>query len=429
MIKRSRNFYDTTIIYLFICGKEHLLPSELVSTIPLSTQATWRNYQAQKFVGYKQQHILDEGIKKVELYQKYRHIKQTLYAVEKIYVAVANMLDSVKTKIYTINEHREKVIDIIQLYKQTIDFNKLLCFFRISRSTYQSWLFELKIKCTDSPLFLCARRYGTQLLKTQADVIYNALTSDTYKHWPVTSIAAHFQRTGKLHISLNTWYKYQKLLGLKRSVYKKHKKTKGIISNKPNEYWHIDITRFVTGNGTKHFIYFLSDNFSRKILAWRISDKESWEQVKECIADAYQLAYSSQKPCDLTIVSDGGHENTHQKLIKYINTLDGNIKKAIALKDISFSNSPAEARNKTFKSYYASERYTENTQQLIEKIIFFVHDFNTLRPNKPTGGFTPDEVYFDKKPQIDFAALRKQDVLMRIAKNRNMQCNACCNIQ
>jgi hypothetical protein len=105
--------------------------------------------------------------------------------------------------------------------------------------------------------------------------------------------------------------------------------------------------------------------------------------------------------------------------------LVGNIKKSIALKDIKFSNSHTEAKNKTFKSYYADEKDTENTKSLIEKVLFFISDYNTDRPNHPLNGFTPDEVYFDKKPTFNFVALWQLDAIKRKETHKNSPCNAC----
>ncbi|MBA4241937.1 MAG: hypothetical protein C0448_14520 [Sphingobacteriaceae bacterium] len=107
MIPRSRNCYDTTLVYLFISGNENMLPPELVDSIPYSTKATWRTYLKEKFVGHAQRMILDEGIRKTELYAKYKRIKKVLTAVESIYTTVSDMLDLVKIPIYRVKKHRK----------------------------------------------------------------------------------------------------------------------------------------------------------------------------------------------------------------------------------------------------------------------------------------------------------------------------------
>ncbi len=117
------------------------------------------------------------------------------------------------------------------------------------------------------------------------------------------------------------------MLGIVREKIKRVKKLTGIVSSRPNEYWHVDITYFTTKDGVKHCIYFLSDNFSRKILAWRLAFEVNWKYVKECIEDAYKIASGMENPLNLEIVTDGGPENTHHSLDLYINSLVGNIKK------------------------------------------------------------------------------------------------------
>jgi len=425
MTTRSRKCYDTTLIYLFILGKEQILPIDLIKSIPYSTKATWRTYSKEKFIGHTQRKILDEGIKKTELYAKYKYIKKVLTAVERIYIAISYILDLVKIPIYQVKRHKETVINLIQQHKSLIPLNKLLDCFRISKSTYQNWILELKVRCSSSYLELCVRKYGSQLLNPQVEIIKKALGSNEYNHWPVASIAYHFQRTDRLHASVTTWYKYRKLLGIKRLRIKNAKKLVGIISQKPNEYWHVDLTYFTTNNGVKHCIYFLSDNFSRKILAWRLAFEVNWKYVKECIEDAYLIAIDVEHPLSLKIITDGGPENIHHSLNEFIGTLAGNIKKSIALKDIKFSNSPAESKHRTFKSFYANEKEIENTKQLIEKILFFIEDFNIYRPMQVLKGFTPEEIYFNKKTMFDFVGLRQQDVLMRRATHKNSPCKAC----
>lgn len=102
----------------------------------------------------------------------------------------------------------------------------------------------------------------------------------------------------------------------------------------------------------------------------------------------------------------------------------GNIKKVIALKNIPFSNSPAEAKNKTFKSYYANDKTIENTKQLQDTIIYFITDFNDIRPTQALNGYTPTEVYSNLKPEFDFIALRQQDAIKRKETHKNSSCKA-----
>jgi hypothetical protein len=108
----------------------------------------------------------------------------------------------------------------------------------------------------------------------------------------------------------------------------------------------------------------------------------------------------------------------------YVDGLVGNIKKSIALKNITFSNSPAETKNRTFKSYY-TDIDIDNTSQLYNRIDFYVKDVDNERPSAVLKGFTPTEVYTNTRPDFDFASLRIMDIVNRKEVNKNSTCNAC----
>lgn len=421
---RTRSRYDTTLIYLFIQNKEHLLAQELVNRIPASTKATWRNYSCSDFFGNEQVAILNEGIRYVELYQKYKRIKMVLKAVQAIYISIAGLIAPFKKAFYTINDNRLKVLDLIHEYKSVIDLKCLLNVFQISRSTYNHFLLKEKIKCFSSFMGLCSRRYGSQLTRLQVLKIKSALLDPVFSHWPICSIAYHFQRVNSLHVSVQSWYKYARRLGIKRLRYKKVKR-KNLPCHKPDQYWHLDLTYFITKDNTRHFIYFLVDNFSRKILAHQLAFDVNWIHVKTCIERASAQVVNLNTKETISLITDGGPENTSNRLGEFFKENASSLKHLIALKDITFSNSMVEANHRTFKYYYAVPAETENTKQLMEKLDFYVRDFNTIRPHAALKGFTPDEVYRHKMPDLNFTKLRKTDVANRRITNHKNACLKC----
>lgn len=156
------------------------MPAELIKNIPASTKASWKSYAKEKFIGHSQRTILEEGIRKTELYLKYKHLKKVPCTIETIYISLAEMIDFVKIPLYRLKENKEKILDIIQLYQSVIPLDKLLNYFKISRSTYQNWILDIKIQCVSSYYQVCVRKYGTQLLKTQVELIKETLLSDDY---------------------------------------------------------------------------------------------------------------------------------------------------------------------------------------------------------------------------------------------------------
>jgi transposase InsO family protein len=58
----------------------------------------------------------------------------------------------------------------------------------------------------------------------------------------------------------------------RRRVYPEKPKT-GIRAMYPNEYWHIDATIIQFLDGTKAYLHAVIDNFSRRILSWRLAER------------------------------------------------------------------------------------------------------------------------------------------------------------
>ena len=47
----------------------------------------------------------------------------------------------------------------------------------------------------------------------------------------------------------------------------------GLRTIRPNEAWHIDATVIRLLDGTKVYLHAVIDNFSRRILAWKVAEK------------------------------------------------------------------------------------------------------------------------------------------------------------
>ena len=132
------------------------------------------------------------------------------------------------------------------------------------------------------------------------------VTSDDYRHMPITTLALFAQRAGKVFASVSTWSKKVRERGWRRArnrVYPAKPKV-GIRATKPNQYWHIDVTVIRLLDGTKVFLHGVIDNFSRRILAWRICERLSPTTTVAVLREA--AAGVGIKP---TLVADSGVEN------------------------------------------------------------------------------------------------------------------------
>ena len=229
-----------------------------------------------------------------------------------------------------------------------------------------------------------------------------------------------------MFISLSTWYKYSALLGFKRRFPKPDEKTKGIVSTAPNQFLHVDTTFYTLPDRIKTAITFVSDNFSRKILGWSVSEKHGADNVKTALDMAIQTIqqYYPEHVC-ATLVADGGSENHAVSIEELIaSTPHPDITKVIALKDIAFSNSPIEAINKIMKRYIRHYR-PQTFKELLVCIIKSIEDYNIFRPHYALNGLTPMEAYTQKLPDMDFSEQMRQAKAIRLEQNRKSTCPKC----
>ena len=82
----------------------------------------------------------------------------------------------------------------------------------------------------------------------------------------------HAQCLGKVFASATTWAKFVRARGWlrpRRRIYPPKPK-QGVRASRPNEYWDLDVTVIKLLDGTLTYLHAVIDNFSRRILAWKL---------------------------------------------------------------------------------------------------------------------------------------------------------------
>jgi len=100
------------------------------------------------------------------------------------------------------------------------------------------------------------------------------VTSPEYRHVPTGMLAILAQRLGTMSASASTWYRLVRQDGWRRPRLRvpPAKPKTGLRTTRADEMWHIDTTVIRLLDGTRAYLQAVIDNFSRRILAWRVAE-------------------------------------------------------------------------------------------------------------------------------------------------------------
>ena len=232
---------------------------------------------------------------------------------------------------------KASLLRAIERSRSVLPLRTVLRVLRLSRSRYHSWKREEECGLDDMPS--CPRTSPQQLTYTEVETIKEMVTSDEYRHVPTTTLAILAQRTGKVFASPSTWFRLVRLYKWRRPRLRVHpaKPKIGIRASTPNEIWHVDTTIIRLLDGTRAYVHAVIDNFSRRILAWKVS------AVFDTGVTAELLLSAASQPADTKpmLLVDGGVENYNSAVDELVDS--GMLKRLLAQTDISFSNSLIES--------------------------------------------------------------------------------------
>ncbi len=361
-------------------------PTHLLQQIPKQTISRWKYEASDKYFG-RELNDLEKYIQLLEVMDQHRSL---FYTYARLVNTFTTIFYEEKDYFCHLRKHRGSIVKAIENAKNTIGLHKALKLFRISFHTYKEWRLQVRFACNHSPSKLCKKRRPNQLTNEEVAAMETLLTDSDKAYWSIVSIGLWARRTGKVYASIHTWYKYNRLFGWRKARLKFiRKRHQGLRAIRPDQYWHADVTQYQTEDGVKAYIYLVMDNFSRKILSWSVSKKLSSEVTLETLKTAYENKVS--KDVETTLVVDGGTENNNRLVDCFLK--QHGIKKLVALKDFTFSNSMIEAFNKQLKYGSLCQKLTSKFKQLVTAGQLSIEEHNYDKPPAMLYGYTPDEVY------------------------------------
>jgi hypothetical protein len=111
--------------------------------------------------------------------------------------------------------------------------------------------------------------------------------------------------------------------------------------------WHIDTTVIRLLDGTRVYLHAVIDNFSRRILGWRVADTFAPINTVTVLLDASRAAAPSDTAP--VVLADAGVGNMNAQVDALIDT--GVLRRLLAFTELKFSNSMIEAWWRSLKHH------------------------------------------------------------------------------
>ncbi len=170
------------------------------------------------------------------------------------------------------------------------------------------------------------------------------------------------------------------------------------------------------------YLHAILDNFSRRILAWRLNDTFETGTTAELLKEAAKGLPENTVP---SAVMDSGVENVNGTVNELVS--DGIIQRILAQFDILESNSMIEAWWRQLKHHWLYLNELDSANSVRKFVTFYVEQHNSVVPHFAFQGQTPDEMVFGTGANVpvDLKEKRATARVARLAHNRALSCALC----
>ena len=187
--------------------------------------------------------------------------------------------------------------------------------------------------------------------------------------------------------------------------------------------WHIDTTVIRLLDGTRAYLHAVIDNFSRRILAWRVADTFAPVNSVAVLLEVSQGATPSETAP--VVLADAGVENVNAQVDDLVAT--GVLRRVLAFTELKFSNSMIEAWWRSLKHQWLFLHPLDSVATIRRLVAFYVDEHNRVLPHSAFLGQTPDEMYFGTGDGVptDLTSRAAAARRARVEANRSASCETC----
>jgi transposase InsO family protein len=305
-----------------------------------------------------------------------------------------------------------------------VPLRALLRFLGLSPSRFHAWR-RLQHACALDDQSSCPHTSPHRLTPAEILAIKDMVTAVEYRHVPTGTLAVLAQRLGKVWASPSTWYNFVRKFGWRRPRLRVHpaKPKVGVRTTRANEMWHIDTTVIRLLDGTRAYLHAVIDNFSRRILAWRVAETFAPVNSVAVLVEAGRAA----TPLETTpvVLADAGVENVNAQVDELITT--GVLRRVLAFTELKFSNSMIEAWWRSLKHQWLYLHALTSVTTVRRLVEFYVQEHNRVLPHSAFRGQTPDEMYVGTGHAVpgDLTTRAAAARRARVQANRSAVCGSC----
>ena len=317
----ARRVYDHRLKDTIANARNPYLFPEL--SIPRRTASRWVNGRRRPVVSVQD---LDET--PVVLVARIRELETRCMGLEALLALVTSVFNlfglSIDWHRVPAGEVKDKLLEAITRCSTHVPLSRCLAAIGLSATRFYRWR-KLAVQCQLDDHPSCPGLTPSKLTAQELAEMRELVTSPAFAHFPIRALSLLAKRTGAVFASATTWYrqiKQHQWLRPRARLYPAKPKV-GVRATQPNQIWHVDVTILRLVDGSKAYIQAVVDNFSKYVLAWKVSAEISAVNTKELLLAALAKAKSLGDVSCPEVFSDSGVENVNSEVEELERLLSG----------------------------------------------------------------------------------------------------------
>ena len=269
-------------------------------------------------------------------------------------------------------------------------------------------------------------RTWNQILPVERDKVLELAL--LFPDWSPREVSLHITDNEGFTISESSAYRILKSEGLVQEVQQKTFPAGPeyrVKTSKPNQQWQTDATYILVKNWGWYYLISILDDFSRRILAWRLQSAMTAGDFSDVIEDACESIGMTSIPevKRPRLVTDNGPALISKDFGHYLE-IKG-IGHILASPYHPQTNGKIERYHRSCKEQINLVVW-ESPEELKQEISAFIEYYNTRRYHEALGNVTPDDVYFGRRDSIQTRRrkLQGKTLARRQAENAKLALSA-----